>query len=101
LGVQERRAQSDHGDQSIMIKVAQRQHGGSFFRLSWDHGITLFSSSAINTKESRFYFQVFITGVHRIVFLEEKFSEELTEFLWYLIALLTDTKMEWNRQGEP
>jgi hypothetical protein len=57
MGVQERRAQSKHGDQAILIRVVQRQHGGSFLRLARDLRITLFSNSTTDTKERRFYFQ--------------------------------------------
>jgi hypothetical protein len=96
-GFQERRAQYEHGDRAIMIRVAQLQHGRSFLRLAWDPGITLFSNSTTDTKESRCYFQEFTTRVHGIGFLEEQFSEELTEFLQYLIALLTDSIQEAPR----
>jgi hypothetical protein len=89
--------QSRYDGQTIMIRVAQHQHGGSFLRLSWDPGITLFSSSVTDKEERRFYFQEFTTGVHGIGFLEEKFSEELTEFLQYLIALLIDSIQEASR----
>lgn len=33
--------QSRHNGQTIMIKAAQHQHGGSFLRLTWDPGIIL------------------------------------------------------------
>jgi hypothetical protein len=36
--------QSGHEGQPLMIRVVQRQHGGSFLRLAWDPGITWFGS---------------------------------------------------------
>ena len=99
LGVQERRAQSKHGDQAIMIRAVQRQHVGSFLRLAWDPWIILFSSSATDIEERRIYFQEFTTGVHGIGFLEKQFSEELIKFLQYLISLLTDSIQEVTHVG--
>ena len=45
LGFQEKRMQSGHDGQTIMIKVVQCQNGGPFFRLAWDPRITLFRNS--------------------------------------------------------
>jgi hypothetical protein len=40
-----------------MVKMAQLQHDGSFLRLDWDPGITLFGSSASDEDErASFYF---------------------------------------------
>jgi hypothetical protein len=73
-----------------MIRVAQHQHGGSFMRLAWDPGITLFSSSTTDIEE-----RVLLSGVYYWSawdwFSREQFSEELIEFLQYLISLLTDS----------
>jgi hypothetical protein len=33
-----------------MIRVAQRQHGGSFLRLAWDPGISIVDSSTTDTE---------------------------------------------------
>jgi hypothetical protein len=95
LGFQERRMQSGYDGQTIMIRVVQHHHGGSFLRLAWDPGITLFGSSTTDKDErASFYFQEFTPVVHWIGFLEEKFSEGLTEFLQYLIALLIGSIQE-------
>jgi hypothetical protein len=51
LGFQERRMQTGHGGQMVMIRVAQHQHGGSFLRLAWDPGISVLDSSTIDTDE--------------------------------------------------
>jgi hypothetical protein len=89
LGVQERRAQSEHGDQTIMIRGVQHQHDGSSWRLAWDPGITVFDSSTTDTDEmASFHFLEFTLGMHRIGCLEEWSSEELTEFLQLRISWL-------------
>jgi hypothetical protein len=50
--------QTGHDGRTIMIRVAQRQHGGSFLRLAWDLGIPLLDYSIADT-EARvsFFFQ--------------------------------------------
>jgi hypothetical protein len=53
LGFQERRLLSRYNGQTIIIRVAQHQHG----------------SSTNDIEESRFYFQEFTIGVHGIGFL--------------------------------
>ena len=89
IGLKERRMQFEHDGRTIMIRVVQRQHGGSFLRLTWNLGITLFGSSTTEKDErANFYFQEFTPMVHWIGFLKEQFSEGLTKFLQYLIALL-------------
>jgi hypothetical protein len=51
LGVQERRAQSEHGDHTVMTRGVQRQHDGSSQRLAWDPRTAEFDSSASDTDE--------------------------------------------------
>jgi hypothetical protein len=36
--------QIGHDGQTIMIRVAYRQHGGPFLRLAWDPGISVLDS---------------------------------------------------------
>jgi hypothetical protein len=52
---QERRMQTGHDCQTIMIRVAQHQHGGPFLRLAWDPGISVLEFSA-NGTEARISF---------------------------------------------
>jgi hypothetical protein len=53
-----------------MIRVVQHQHGGSFLRLAWDPGITLFGSSTTGEDErDSFYFQECTPLVQWIGFL--------------------------------
>lgn len=47
--------QFGHVGLTVMIKVAQCQHGGSFLRLTWNPGIILFCSLAIIWDESQCY----------------------------------------------
>jgi hypothetical protein len=64
VGFQERRMQTGHVGLTVMIKVMQRQHGGSFLGLVWDPGITLFDSLVTFRHERvNFYFQEFILGI--------------------------------------
>jgi hypothetical protein len=87
--------QSRYDGQTIMIRVVQREHGGSFLRLASNHGIMLFDSSTTDKDErANFYFQEFSPLVHWIGFLEEQLSKGLIEFLQYLIALLIDSIQE-------
>lgn len=66
----------------VMTKGVQHQHDGSSRRLAWDPGITMFDSSIVDTNEmASFHFSEFTGGVHRIGCLEERPSEELTQFL--------------------
>jgi len=70
LQVKERRAQSGHGDQTIMIG-----------------GTAVFDRSEIDTNEmASFHFLEFNLGMLRFGFLEEWYFEELTEFVQFLIA---------------
>jgi hypothetical protein len=95
FGFQKRRMEFGYDGQIIMIRVAQHQHGCSFLRLAWNPGITLFGNSATDKDETAsFYFQEFTLVVHWIGFLKEQFSEWLTEFLEYLIALLIGSIQE-------
>jgi hypothetical protein len=50
LEFQERRMQTGHDSLTIMIRVAQRQHGGPFLRLAWDPGISILDSSTADTE---------------------------------------------------
>jgi hypothetical protein len=84
VGFQERRMQTRHVGLTVMIRVMQRQHGGSFLRLSWDLGISLLDNSATNT-ETRVGF-----CFHEIGSLAEQFFEGLIELLQYRVALLSD-----------
>jgi hypothetical protein len=46
LGVQERRAQSEHGGQTVMIEGVQHRYDGSSRRLAWDLGTAVLDNSA-------------------------------------------------------
>jgi hypothetical protein len=74
--------------QTIMIRVAQHQHGGSFLRLAWDPGISVLDSSTTDTKARASFF------FHEIGSLVEKFFEGLIELLQYRVALLIDNIQE-------
>jgi hypothetical protein len=89
LGFQEWRLQSGHDGQTFMIRVAQRQHGGSFLRLVWNPGITLFGISTTD-RDGRAspYSQEFVLMVHWVGSLEEPFSEGLIKLLQFMISLL-------------
>jgi hypothetical protein len=70
LGFQEWRMWSRHEGQTVMIKVAQRHHGGFFLRLAWNPGITWFDSLATGTDgRVSFYYQELIYIVHWTGFL--------------------------------
>jgi hypothetical protein len=72
LGFHEWRMWSRHEDETIMIRVAQCQHGGFFLRLTWDHGITWFDNLATGTNgRVNFYYQEIISIVHWTGFLGE------------------------------
>jgi hypothetical protein len=89
LGFQERRMQTGHIGPTMMIRVVQHQHGGTFPGLVWDPGITLFDSSTTIREESTdFDFPEFTFGRLRSGFLEEWSSEELTEFMQLMISWL-------------
>jgi hypothetical protein len=89
LGVQESRAQSEHGDQTIMIRGVQHQHDGSSWRLVWDSGTAVFDNSTTDTDEmANFHFLEFTLEMLRIGCLEEWSSEELTEFVQLMISWL-------------
>jgi hypothetical protein len=84
LGFQERRMQFGQDGQTFMIRVAQRQHGGSFLRLVWNPGITLVGNSTTDRVERVSpYFQEFSPMVRWVGFLDECFSKRLIEFLRY------------------
>jgi hypothetical protein len=81
--------QTGHIGPTVMIRVVQRQHGGSFLGLVWDPGITLFdSSTTIREESTNFDFPEFTFGRLRSGCLEEWSSEELTEFMQLMIAWL-------------
>jgi hypothetical protein len=82
LEFQERRMQIGHDGQTVMIRVAQRQHGGSFLRLAWDPGISVLDSSTTDTK-TRVSF-----CFHEIGSLVEQFFEGLIELLQYRVSYL-------------
>ena len=42
--------QIGHDGRTVMIRVSQRQHGGSFFRLVVDPGISVLDNSVADTK---------------------------------------------------
>jgi hypothetical protein len=92
LGFQERGMQFGQDGQTIMIRVAQRQHGGFFLRLAWDPGITWFDSLVID-REGRVYafFQGFSHMVLWVGSLEDPFSEGLIEFLQCMTTLPIDS----------
>jgi hypothetical protein len=71
-----------------MIRVAQRQHGGSFLRLAWDPGISVLDSSTADTEARASFF------FHEIGSLVEQFFEGLIELLQYRVALLIDSIQE-------
>jgi hypothetical protein len=72
---QERRMQSGHDGRMVMIRVAQRQHGGSFLRLAWDPGISVLDSPTADTEARASFF------FHEIGFLVEQFFGVLIELL--------------------
>lgn len=87
LGVQERRVQPEHGDQTITIRGLQRQYGGSSQRSARYAGIILFDNLVFHTDEmASLRFQEFTPGMHRIGCWEERSSEESTELLQPRIA---------------
>jgi len=66
----------------FMIRVVQRHHCGSFLRLAWNLGNTLFGSSKIDRVERAIpYFQEFSPMAHWVGFLDEPFTEGLIVFL--------------------
>jgi hypothetical protein len=82
LGVQERRAQSKHGGQTIMIGWVQHQYGGSSQRLAWGSVTAVFDNSMIDIDEMvSFFFLNFTLGMLRFNCLEEWSSEQLTKFV--------------------
>jgi hypothetical protein len=85
---QERRIQSGHDGRTIMIRVAQCQHGGSFLRLSCDSRISVLDNPTSDTEvRASFFF-------HEIGFLVEKFVGVLIELLRERVALLIDNIQE-------
>jgi hypothetical protein len=69
--------QSEYDDQTIMIRVVQRQHGGISLRLVWDPGITVVDSLTADTDG--------IVGLHRFDCWEEQSFEEMIEFMICLV----------------
>jgi len=53
---QERRAQSEYGDQKIIFSGLLCQHDGSSRRLAWDPDTAVFDSSTTNTDEMANFF---------------------------------------------
>jgi hypothetical protein len=87
LEFQERRMQTGHDGQMIMIKVVQQQHGGSFLRLAWDPRISVLDNSTDTEVRAIFCF-------HEIGSLVEKFFEGLIELLQYRVSLLSSSIQE-------
>jgi hypothetical protein len=88
LEFQEKKMQTGHDDRMVMIKVAQRQHGGSFLRLAWDPGISILDGSVADTKaRASFCFR-------EIGCLAEQFLEGLIELLQHRVALLVGSFQE-------
>jgi hypothetical protein len=88
LEFQDRRMQIGHDSRTIMIGVAQRQHGGTFLRLARDPRISVVDNSAADTEARAIFF------FHEVGCLVENFFEWLTELLLYRIALLIDNIQE-------
>jgi hypothetical protein len=88
LESQERRIMKGHDDQMFMIRMAQRQHGGSFMRLAWDPVISILVSPIADTEiGSNIFF-------HAIGSLVEKCFEGLIELLQYQVSLLIGSIQE-------
>lgn len=81
------------------IKVAQRQHGGSFFRFIWNLGITWVCNSTIEDEEANVGLLGFTPMVFQFSFFKEQFPKELTEIVQYLIVLLTSCYQEVSCVG--
>jgi hypothetical protein len=82
LGVQDRRVQSEHGVQMVMIRGVQRLPYGSSWILYWDPRTTVFYNLTIDIDDmANFRFPYFILGMIRIGFLEEWSYEELTQLV--------------------
>ena len=69
--------QMGHDSRIIMIRVAQRQHGGLFLRFALDLGILVLDSlvADIEARSSSFF--------HDTGSLVERFFERLIKFLQY------------------
>jgi len=65
--------QSEYDDQTIMIRVVQRQHGGISLRLVWDPGIAVVDNLTDDTDG--------IVGLQRFDCWEQQSSEEMIEFM--------------------
>jgi hypothetical protein len=75
---QERRAQSEHGGQTVVIGGMHHQHDGSSRRLAWDLEIVVVDRSTVNTDgTASLRSPEFTLGVRRISSLEEQSSKEL------------------------
>jgi hypothetical protein len=71
-GFQERRAQFEHGGQTIVIGGMHHQHEDSPLRLAWDPGIAVVDMMTTDIGGiSSLRSQEFTPGVRRIGFLEE------------------------------
>jgi hypothetical protein len=88
LESQERRIHKGHDDQTIMIRMVQCQHGGSFLRLAWDPGISVLVSPIADTEIGASIF------FHEIGSLVEQYFEGLIELLQYRVALLIGSIQE-------
>jgi hypothetical protein len=87
LGFHERRMQTGCVGSTMMIRVVQRRHGGTFPRLVWDRRIiVLDSSTTIREESTDFDFPEFSFGRLRSGCLEEWSPEEFTEFMQLMIA---------------
>jgi hypothetical protein len=92
-GFQERRAQSEHGSQIVVIGGMHHQHDGSSLRLAWDPGIRVVDSSVADIDGmAGFRSPEFTFGVRMIGCLDERSSEGLIEPRQFMIAwLIRDT----------
>jgi hypothetical protein len=70
--------QYEYDDQTTMIRMVQRQHGGISLRLVWDPGIAVVDNLTTDTDG--------IASLHRFGCWEEWYSKELIEFIQLMIA---------------
>jgi hypothetical protein len=97
LGVWERRVQSEHGDQMVMIRGVQHQHDGSSQRLAWDPGATMFDNLVADIDGiANFRVPECTMRMLRIGFLGEWSPEELTKFMQLMIAwIIRGSQMDY------
>jgi hypothetical protein len=89
-GFQERRAQFEHGGQTIVIRGMHHQHEDSPLRLAWDPGIAVVDRMTTDTGGiASLHSPEFTPRVRRIGRLEERSPEESVVFQQLMIAWLT------------